>query len=260
MGLSQVHIQNMDHAIRVASFSVGAAVVALGLFTLTLAGASSAGAAAADDARDLSGVWWIRTYNPRIDPGVTAVVFTPAGKAIYDKNMTGLQNGSVVDLARKNCTPDGVVRIMASPYPFQIAQAPAQVTFSFELNNAVRTVIMDKPVPSPSEVTSTDSGHAYGRWERDTLVVESIGFTDKTFLDATGLPHSEQLRVKEYFWKGAGGKELQYAAIVFDPKTYSQLWSQRYVYEKRPDVRLTNYVCGGKNRDISQIAGAGEWK
>jgi len=221
----------------------------------------AAPAAAAEDARDLSGVWWIKRYSPTIDPGVTAVIFTPEGKALYDKTLAGLKAGSLSDPARKACAPDGAVRIMASPYPFRIDAMPGEVRFTFEANNASRTVAMDKPVPAIKDVPPADMGHAFGRWERDTLVVETVGFTDnKTFFDATGLPHSDQLHVKEYFWKGAGGKELQYAAIVFDPKTYSQLWSQRYVYEKRPDIRLMPYVCGGKNRDISHVPGAEAWK
>jgi len=236
------------------------AAVAASLFVLALAGAPSA-AAADGNARDLSGVWWTEKYIPKIEPGFSAVIFWPEAKPIYDKNVAGLKNGTVVDSARRNCTPDGVPRIMAAPYPFEIAQMSGQVTLRFEVNNATRTVIMDKPLPAAGTLIPADLGHSYGRWDRDTLIVETIGFTDNTFLDATGLPHSDQLHVKEYFWKtGTGGKRLQYVAMIIDPKIYWQPFVQRHSYERRPDVRIAHYACGGKNRDIAHVAGSAGWK
>src|SRR5258708_4313392 len=78
---------------------------------MTCAPLAGARAAAAPDPHDLSGVWWTQSYGPKIDPGVTAVVFTPASQAAYQKNMAGLKDGSIADAARKTCTPDGVPRV-----------------------------------------------------------------------------------------------------------------------------------------------------
>ncbi len=245
---------------------VGAIVAAWALpasIVIALAGwlpAAAAEGETSSDVRDLSGVWWAESYNPKILPGVTFIVLTPEGESAYEKNKLGLEDGGVVDAARATCAPDGVPRIMAAPYPFEISQAPDQVTLRFEVNNAVRTVIMDQPLPPAEEVTPAVLGHSYGRWERDTLIVETVGFTDSTFLDATGLPHSGQLYVKEFFWKGGiAGRQLHYVAVVLDPETFSQVWVQRYVYERRPDIQIAAYECGGDNRDISQIAGAEAW-
>lgn len=217
-------------------------------------------AAGAPDPHDLSGVWQIQSYSAKINPGVTAVVLTPAGQAAYDKNVAGLKNGSVVDAARKSCAPDGVPRVMGTPYPFQIMPAAGRLTMRFEVNSETRTIALDKPMPAAAQLTPADMGNSFGHWDGDTLIIESAGFTDKTFLDATGLPHSDQLRVTEYLWKTDGGKELQYVAIVEDPKMFTQIWAERFIYRLRPDIRLANYVCGGKNRDISGVKGAAEWK
>jgi hypothetical protein len=205
-------------------------------------------------------VWWTTSYSPKINPGVTAIVLTTEGKTAYDRNKVGLANGSTIDLARRNCTPEGVPRVMAAPYPVEIAQTSSQTMFRFEVNGTTRTVTMDRPLPPAAELTSSDMGQSFGHWQGDTLIVESAGFNDKTFLDATGLPHSDQLRVTEHFWKSDGGRKLQYVALVVDPKTFTQIWAQRLNYDLRPDLRIANYACRGANRNISNIRGAGDWK
>jgi hypothetical protein len=223
--------------------------------------AAAAETAAGVAAPDISGIWWTQAYTPKIRPGVSFIVLTPEGKAAYARNMAGLRDGTITDAARKNCAPDGVPRIMAAPLPFQISQEPDRVTLRFEVNNSVRTVLMDRPIPSLASLAPAELGHSYGHWERDTLVVETVRFTPDTFLDATGLPHSDELYVKEFFWRsGPGGAQLQYVAIVVDGKTYSQLWVQRHVYDLRRDTAVQTYTCGRSDRDLSKVAGAAAWK
>lgn len=212
-------------------------------------------------ARDLSGVWWIRSYSPKILPGSTYIVLTPEAERLYASNRAGLRDGSIHDPARTQCAPDGVPRIMAAPFPFEISHDPNRVNLRFELNNTRRAIVLDQPFPaSAAGLAPAALGHSYGRWDRDTLVVESTGFTDDTFLDATGLPHSRQLYVKEYFWKSDGGRRLQYVATVLDAETFSQVWAQRYVYERRSDLSIAPYECRGTNRDISSVPGSASWR
>lgn len=236
--------------------SVLASVSAL-LCQLPAAAANGAGA----NDRNLSGVWWAKDYRAGVDPGPTTIVFTRQGRAVYDRTKAGLSDGTIVDLARKDCRPDGVPRIMAAPYPFEIVQTSDRVTLKFEVNNAVRTIAMNMPMPAADQFTREPLGHSFGHWERDTLVVDTVGFTDNnTFIDATGLPHSAQLHVKEYLWVSNGGTQLEYVALVFDPEIYPQVWMQRHTYDRRRDVRIGNYICGGRNRDISHIQGYEAWK
>src|SRR5580700_4138922 len=156
-------------------------------FALTMAAGSAASAAP-----DISGTYWATSYSPKIevvgggDPPLNA-----AGKAAYEMNQAALKDGSLVDKARRVCVPDGVPRVLATPYPFEIFQVPAgQVTFLYEMNHQVRVIVMDKPLPKPEAliVDPKYNGHAIGHWEGETLVVESAGFNDVTFLDASGLP------------------------------------------------------------------------
>src|SRR6202163_2320576 len=142
------------------------------------------------DAPDLSGIYWATQYNAKIQiVGGGELPLTAAGKAAYAMNIAGLKYGSITDAARKFCVPDGLPRVLATPYPFEIINAPSgQVTIVYELNHQVRTVAMDKPLPSDKELIPYPyyNGHSVGRYEGDTLVIETAGFNEKTFIDATG--------------------------------------------------------------------------
>src|SRR6266478_4599948 len=85
---------------------------------------------------------------------------------------------SMIDEARKFCLPDGIPRVLATPYPFQIFQQPAQVAMIHELNHQVRIIPLNKPVEKTFEVIALPhyNGHSFGRYEGDTLVIETIGF------------------------------------------------------------------------------------
>src|SRR6195256_3398892 len=88
------------------------------------------GSARAADAPDLSGIYWAPQYNARSRlRGGGELPLTAAGKAAYEKNIAGLKDGSLTDNARKFCVPDGLPRVLATPYPFEIIQAPpGQIT------------------------------------------------------------------------------------------------------------------------------------
>src|SRR6202051_3690862 len=153
------------------------------------------------DAPDLSGIYWATQYNAKIQlVGGGDLALTAAGKAAYEKNIAGLKDGSLTDNARKFCVPDGLPRVLANPYPFEIIQAPpGQVTIIYELSHQVRMIAMDKPLPSEDDllVLPFFNGHSVGHFEGDTLVVESAGFKESSFVDATGAPHTDELRTVE---------------------------------------------------------------
>ena len=89
------------------------------------------GALGAAAAPDISGTYWATSYSPKIQVvGGGEPPLNAAGKAAYETNQAGLKDGSLVDKARRVCVPDGVPRVLATPYPFEIFQVPAgQVTF-----------------------------------------------------------------------------------------------------------------------------------
>jgi hypothetical protein len=232
------------------------AIVACAVLTAAAAFGPPADAVAAAAGPDISGVWWATTYSPKIQlVGGGELPYTPAGKAAYDRNIAALKSGAMIDAARRFCVPDGVPRLLASPYPLEFIQTPGQTTIIYELNHAIRVVAMDKPLPKDEELIPYPyyDGHSAGHWEGDTLVVETAGFNDKTFLDATGAPHSDAMKTVERIRKT--GNQLEDVVTVHDPDMFTRDWSARFVYQQRSDLRLQDYVCGEKHRDISSVRG-----
>jgi hypothetical protein len=207
---------------------------------------------------DLSGVWWAREYHAKIElVGGGDLPLTAAGKAAYEENIAGLKDGSIIDAARKFCVPDGLPRVLATPYPFEIIQAPpGQITIINELNHQIRIVAMDKPMPGDKELTTFPfyNGHSVGHFDGGTLVIETAGFNDKTFIDATGAPHTDEMRTTERLSR-IDPTQLEDVITVRDPQYYSAEWQARFVYTLRNDVRLEDYVCGEPHRDLSSVAG-----
>jgi hypothetical protein len=232
---------------------------ALTFFALVTCGAMSSASAAGIGPQDVSGIWWTNSYSSEIRPqGGGPIPFTPAGTDTFRQNMTRLNDGSIEDAARKFCVPDGVPRILATPYPFQVFQSPGFVTIVYEQNHVFRTIPLDRPIPKDEDLVAYPyySGNSFGRWEGDTLVVTTKGFNEKTFLDASGLPHSDRLHVTERIRKIKGGKVLEDVATVEDPVMFTKPWSARFVYDSHPEVRIdTAYTCGEKHRDISRVKG-----
>ncbi len=224
---------------------------------LALLASSAAEAAAAAAAPDISGTYWTKTYSPTIPLfGGGAPPLNPAGLALYEKNQAGLKDGTLQDNARRICVPDGVPRVLATPYPFAIFQVPAgRVTIVYEMNHQVRVIELDQPVPTPESLVAEPlyNGHSVGHYEGDTLVVETLGYNDITFLDASGLPHSDALRTVERIRRV--GNELEILVSISDPAMYTADFQARFVYDLRDDVRLEDYACNDTHRDLSSVAG-----
>jgi hypothetical protein len=154
------------------------------------------------------------------------------------------------------CILPGVPRIMAAPYPFRIFQTPGQVTFLYEMNRGYRAVRMDAQHANPEAWDPTYSGESVARWEGNTLVIDTTNFNDRTTVDRSGLPHSDQLHVVERLRKINGGRQLEALITMEDPVTFSKTWTTRLVYEWRPDIRpVTDWVCDEPHRDLSEVAG-----
>jgi hypothetical protein len=226
-----------------------------------LAATALSASAYAAEAPNISGTYWAVTYNAKVQPvGGGELPLTDAGKAQLAKNVAGLNDGSLVDNARKFCVPDGVPRVLSTPYPFEIIQAPpGQVTIIYELNHQIRTVALDKKQQSDDDLSIFPyyNGHSVGHFEGDTLVVETAGFKDKMFADGSGTPLSDDLHTVERIRK-TSPTELEDVITIHDPQNYTRDWQARFTYTTRNDIRLEDYVCGEPHRDISQIKGINE--
>ena len=216
------------------------------------------GPAAAAEEPDLSGIYWATRYNAKIElVGSGELPLTEGGKQAYEKTRAGLEDGSISDDARRWCVPDGLPRLLATPYPFEIVYGPpGRITMIYELGHQVRSIGLGQKLPGDEELVPYPwyNGHSVGHFEGDTLVVESAGFNEKTFVDATGAPHGDGLHTIERIRK-TSPTELEDVVTVHDPEYYSRDWQARFVYTQRNDLRIEDYVCGEQHRDLSSVAG-----
>jgi hypothetical protein len=181
---------------------------------------------------------------------VIDVPFLPWAKEVYEKRIASLQ----LDDPEARCLPPGVPRMMATPFPFQIFQLPDRVLFLYEGGAHVWRVIYTDGRPHPKDPNPTYLGDSVGHWEGDTLVVDVIGFNDRTWLDQDGHPHTEALHVIERYTR-RDEMTLHYEVTIEDPKTYSKPWTTSYTIPWQPNMELLEYICQENNKDLEHMVG-----
>lgn len=139
------------------------------------------------------------------------------------------------------CKPWGVTQQAANLTPYKIVQTADLIVILYEQDTVFRQIFLDgrKPVEDP---VPRWLGYSTGRWDDDELVVETTGFTDLTWLDFTGHPHTESLHLTERFRRTAAG-HLEIETTVNDPETYSQPFSYTMTATIMPDDDLLEFFC-----------------
>jgi len=231
-----------------AALTVAAAL----LFLTTLSDGAHA-----QDARDMSGIWGATSYQPRILPvNGSELPFTEEGRRQYEENVARLRSGEEEDHSRVWCSPDGLPRIWAQPYPFRIAQTAKDMVILYERSAVYRVIPIDTAMPDAFDLLPYFMGNSYGHWEGDSFVVEVRGFKAyTTYLDDTGVPMSFDLRITERMTK-LNDDQLEVIVTIEDPEIFSQAWDARFVFERRNDIAHLDFlVCGEEHRDVSNIEG-----
>ena len=141
------------------------------------------------------------------------------------------------------CFPPGVPRIyiMRVGQPFEIMQIPGRVVMLFEYDHFVRQIFTDGR-KHPEDLTPSYMGHSIGTWEGDTLVVDTVGFNDKTWLDVTGHPHSEALRVVERYHRRDFG-HMDVELTFDDPQMYTKPFTIKLTDELLADSDIFENFC-----------------
>jgi hypothetical protein len=139
------------------------------------------------------------------------------------------------------CFQPGVPRAMYMPYPFQIVQSNTKVNMVFEFANTERTIHLNNMEPHPN---TGYMGYSVGRWEGDTLVVDSSQFTDATWFDRAGNFHSEDLKLVERFTP-MGRDAIRYEATIEDPQVFTRPWKISMPLYRRlePNAQLLEFRC-----------------
>jgi hypothetical protein len=180
------------------------------------------------------------------------VPFLPWAKAAFEQ-----RNATVTkDDPEGFCLPPGIPRMYATSFPFQIYQTPNRILFVFEGGAHMwRVIYMDgrKHTP-PDKLNPTYLGEGIGHWEGDTLVVDVTGFNDRSWLDAAGHAHSEQLHVIERFTR-VNELILHYEATIDDPGAYTKPWSASWNILFHPGMEPLEYICQENNADLKHLVG-----
>ena len=131
----------------------------------------------------------------------------------------------------------------------QIVQSPTQVIMIFEYDHYVRQIYLDRR-DHPKDLSPTWMGDSIGRWEGNTLVVDTTGFNGNSWLDQVGHPHSDALHLVERI-RRVDHDTLQIDVTIDDPKVYTKPWTGQVVYKLRLGWQLIENVCED-NMDVPQ--------
>ena len=200
---------------------------------------------------DWSGIWEVDWRNARRTPPRPPMKLTPPYQVKLDAFRAAQKNGENLQSQGANCVPPGLPRIMSQPYPIEFVFAPGKVVMLIEAYMQFRHVFTDGR-KHPEDPDPTFMGHSIGHWENDTLVVDSVGFTESTQL-ADGVPHSDQLRIVERF-RRVSPEWMEVQTTLVDPVVLAEPYTSTSSY-RHLDDEIREYICLENNRDSADDKG-----
>jgi hypothetical protein len=143
-----------------------------------------------------------------------------------------------------HCLPMGFMQLHGHPQPRKIIQTPGLIVIMYEGNQGLRQIFTDgRPLPEVNEdLQPWWYGYSVGRWEKDTLVVESVGFRDNGWLDVFGSPLTDKGKLIER-WRRPDFGHLEIDITVDDPKAYTQPFTVRVSHQLTVDQELIEFIC-----------------
>ena len=193
----------------------------------------------ADGKPDLSGIWETADMRHLADLAVDGVQvpMQPWAAALYKERRENEGKGR----PSERCLTHGVTDFDALAAPRKILQTPGVIVMMFEAYNHYRQILTDgRPLPKPTEPAYM--GYSVGKWEGDTLVVDTTGFNDKGWLDDLGHPQTEALHVTERFRRRDFG-HIDLQLTIDDPTAYTKPWSANVHMNYVPDEELIEAIC-----------------
>jgi hypothetical protein len=232
---------------------------------------------AANGKPDLSGVWHVqptpiaemkRRYGQNVDaldvPGMEADTisryaidilqdFKPEESPMRPVALQILKQRAGSDLPSSACLPLGLPLNSLLSEPIKIVHSPRLIAILYEADDKHRQIYMDgRALPKEFDQPSW-LGYSVGKWDRDTLVVETAGFNDKSRLDIMGHPHSEALRVTERLRRRDFG-HIDAEMTFDDPQMYTKPFTIKVTYELQADSDIFEYQCAENEKDRAHTA------
>jgi hypothetical protein len=224
----------------------------------------------ADGTPDLSGVWTNYGQSPlSFGSGGSAGSPLPDGTAPggfnqfrdiasglkdglpFRQSALALRNQRMADYGKDNpdahCLPMGLMQFHTHPAPRKIVQTPGVILILYEANSGIRQILTDgRPLPA-NDPQPWWYGYSTGKWEGDTLVVQTSGFRDDGWLDIVGTPLTSAAKWTERFRRiNVGALEIE--VTVDDPKAYTKPWTVTIKQRLLPNEQLMEFVCGENER------------
>ena len=192
---------------------------------------------------DLSGFWKGPLIFGGMFKGVGGPPFTPLGEEAYKYNLSKSINPEAL------CLFAGIPRASISGVPFEIVQNANRIVFLYELMWTFRTIPIDGRGHA-KDMEPSFFGDGVGKWEGDSLVIDSIGFKDKlSWIDDDAHPHSDAMHVVER-WSRPDADHLAHEVTVEDPKFYTKPWTFSRVFTAMPaGDELYEFACDENNVD-----------
>jgi hypothetical protein len=154
-----------------------------------------------------------------------------------------------------HCLPLNPVQLWFHPQPRKLIQNAREIVMLAESNGGTRQIFTDgRALPSKDDVQPWWYGYSVGKWEGDTLVVESTGFLDNAWIDENGSPMTNEAHVTERIRRPNYGT-LEVEVTVNDPKTYTKPWTVTANQRLMPDDELIEFICGENNTSVKHLVG-----
>ena len=205
---------------------------------------------------DWSGVWnpdWSLLFGGGAGGPPAQPRLTPAAQARLDAFRARQAAEGVDQTAQIKCIPPGMPGIMRQPYPMELLFTPGRVTLFAETYSQARRIYTDGR-PLPDDPDFLFNGSSVGRWDGDTLHVETVGFSPVTAI-SPGIPHGEAMRIMERIWL-EGPDVLMFETTITDPDVLTEPYVQRMAYRRQPGWEIREYVCEENNRLTAGEGGA----
>ena len=196
---------------------------------------------------------WITNYERHLldtPVGIENVPFLPWSKAMYDY-VKKTENAYDPE---GFCLPPGGPRAFGTPYPAEFLQQKDRIIVIFEGGAHVwREIHMDgRPHPTGSKLNPTYFGHSVGKWEGDVLVIDTVGYNERTWLGFNGFFHSDELRTVERITR-PNYDTLRYEVTIDDPGAYSKPWRMGWNIRWTEGQELQEYICQEENQFLIDL-------
>jgi hypothetical protein len=191
-------------------------------------------------APDISGVWQLSQFQGGVLFPKGGAPLTPWAEAKFKAANPQTNDPNLA------CLPEGMPRFMLSiPLPMEIFQVPTRIVIIREGVQLYRQIYLNRQ--HLKDLDPTYSGDSVGKWEGDTLVVDTIGLKDSTWVDNAGLPHSEAMRVIERI-RRTDHDTLVDDVTIEDPMAFTKPITAERVYKLKPGWEIQEFVCTENNK------------